>query len=184
LSLPGAGFCIRCGAQLDPGHRFCWRCGAPRYEAPGSEAHPERPPPSPGLQPFSSARAAEQAPNLGWIQVFYAAGAVFWLISLAQTSAVVAAPAGRAELSQQLKTTGIPAADLSLALVFYCATAILLALVAAGLHGLAFYGLRGRRRWGWAAAVLVAGLWSLVLVGIPFLYMLLKPSTRRVYGMD
>jgi biotin transporter BioY len=62
--------------------------------------------------------------------------------------------------------------------------ALLLAIVAAAIHGLAFYGLRGRKRWGWAAAVLVAGLWSLVLVGIPFLYVLLKRSTRRAYGLE
>jgi hypothetical protein len=126
----------------------------------------------------------EPAPNLGWVQFFYAAGAVFWLISLAQTAAVVLAPAGRAQLRQQLASTGVPAADLDLALAGYCAAAVLLALIAASLHGVAFYGLRAKRRWGWVAAVLVAGMWSLVLVGIPFLYVLLKRSTRRAYGIE
>jgi hypothetical protein len=184
LSLPGAGFCIRCGAQLDPGHRFCWRCGASRYEAPAGPEQPERAPPTPGTQPFAARPIAEGSPNLGWLQFFYAAGAVFWLISLAQTAAVVAAPAGRAQLWHQLASSGIPAADLTPALLVYCVSAVLLTIVAAAVHGLAFYGLRAQRRWGWAAAVLLAGLWSLVLVGIPFLYVLLKRSTRRAYGVD
>jgi hypothetical protein len=136
------------------------------------------------VQPFSTARAIEAGPNLAWVQIFYAAGAIFWLISLAQTAAVVAAPAGRAELTQQLSGTGIPRSEMAVALVVYCVGALLLAIVAAAIHGLAFYGLRGRKRWGWAAAVLVAGLWSLVLVGIPFLYVLLKRSTRRAYGLE
>jgi len=184
LSLPGAGYCIRCGAQLDPGHRFCWSCGSARYEAAPDQPAAGPAPPSPGTQPFAAAPATERPPSLGWLQFFFAAGAVFWLISLAQTAAVVAAPAGRAQLTQQLASAGVPATDLPFALAAYGLTAIFLGLVAATMHGVAFYGLRWRRRWGWVAAVLVAGLWSLVLVGIPFLYVLLKRSTRRAYGLD
>jgi hypothetical protein len=184
VNLPGAGFCIRCGAELDPGHRFCWRCGAARYEAPAAPEPPERAPPSPGTQPFAAAALPQRSPSLGWLQFFYAAGAVFWLVSLAQTAAVVANPDGRSQLSRQLAGSGIPAADLPSALIAYCVSALLLTIVAATVHGVAFYGLRAHRRWGWAAAVLLAGLWSIVLVGIPFLYVLLKPATRQAYGVD
>jgi biotin transporter BioY len=61
---------------------------------------------------------------------------------------------------------------------------LLVGLVIAALHAIAFYGLRDRKRWGWVAAVLVAGAWSLVLVGIPVLAILLRPSTRRAYGVS
>jgi hypothetical protein len=32
-------------------------------------------------------------------------------------------------------------------------------------------------------AVLVSALWSLALVGIPFLWLLLRSDTRRAFGM-
>ena len=184
MSLPGTGFCIRCGARLDPGHRFCWSCGATRYEAPSADESPERPPPAPGTPAFALQQRAEKPANLAWLQFFFAAGAVFWLIRLAQSAALVAAPAGRQQLSQQLTSSGVSRADLQYAVLASSASALLLAVIAAALHGVAFYGLRARRRWGWAAAVLVAGLWSLVLIGIPFLYVLLKRNTRRAYGLE
>jgi hypothetical protein len=184
VSLLGTGFCIRCGVRLDPGHRYCWSCGATRYEAPAGDEASQRPPPTPGVQPFALRERTQQPANLGWLHFFFAAGAVFWLIRLAQSAAVVAAPAGREQLAQQLSGSGVPAANLQLALVASSASALLVAIAAAALHGVAFYGLRARRRWGWAAAVIVAGLWSLVLIGIPFLYVLLKRNTRRVYGLD
>jgi hypothetical protein len=114
----------------------------------------------------------------------YAAGAVFALLILAQNAAIVAAPTGRAEVYRQLTAGGVAVDQQFGFFVAYAITFIALPVVAAGLHAIAFYGLRGRRRWGWAAAVLVAGLWSLLLIGIPFLHTLLKPSTRRAYGLD
>jgi hypothetical protein len=183
LSLPGAGYCIRCGAQLDPGHRFCWRCGAARYE-PQSDAPPGPAPPSPGTQPFATPRPLEREPVPAWFPFIYAAGAVFALLILAQNAAIVAAPTGRTQVYQQLTLGGVPANEQFSFFLAYAVTFIALPGIGAGLHAVAFYGLRGRRRWGWAAAVLVAGLWSLLLIGIPFLHTLLKPSTRRAYGLD
>jgi len=119
-----------------------------------------------------------------WFPFTYAAGAVFALLILAQNAAIVAAPTGRAQVYQQLSAGGVPAGQQYDFFVAYVITFLALPAVAAGLHALAFYGLRSRRRWGWAAAVLVAGVWSLLLVGIPFLHTLLKPSTRRAYGLD
>ena len=57
-------------------------------------------------------------------------------------------------------------------------------LVAAALHGSAFYGLRRFRRWGWIAAVVVASLWSLLIVGIPVLLRLLNRNVRQAFGVD
>jgi hypothetical protein len=57
-------------------------------------------------------------------------------------------------------------------------------LVAAGLHGAAFYGLRRFRRWGWIAAVVVAALWSLLIVGIPVLIRLVSRNVRQAFGVD
>ena len=57
-------------------------------------------------------------------------------------------------------------------------------LVAAALHGAAFYGLRQLRRWGWISAVVVASLWSLIIVGIPVLLKLVNPKVRQAFGID
>jgi hypothetical protein len=52
------------------------------------------------------------------------------------------------------------------------------------LHGIAYYGLKRLRVWGWIAAVIVAGAWSLVVVGIPVLVFLLRRQTRQAYGVS
>jgi hypothetical protein len=109
---------------------------------------------------------------------------VFALLILAQNAAIVAAPSGRVQVYQQLSLGGVPADQQFAFFMAYAVTFIALPAIGAALHAIAFYGLRGRRRWGWAAAVLVAGLWSVLLIGIPFLHTLLKPSTRRAYGLD
>jgi len=119
-----------------------------------------------------------------WFPFAYAAAAVLALLLVAQNAAIVSAPAGRAQVFQQLAAGGVPADEQYGFFVAYAVTFIALPALAAALHAIAFYGLRGRRRWGWAAAVLVAGLWSLVVIGIPFLRTLLKPSTRRAYGLE
>jgi hypothetical protein len=105
------------------------------------------------------------------------------LISLAQLGGFLAAGKGRAQLLASLIKGGYSASDAASVLWIYAAVMVGLTLVAAGLHAAAFYGLRARRRWGWLAAVTVAGAWSLVLVGIPVLAVLLRPSTRRAYGV-
>ena len=63
------------------------------------------------------------------------------------------------------------------ALVFFFVVA------AACLHATAYFGLRKHRPWGWIAAVIVAAAWSLILLGIPVLYVLVRTSTRRAYGI-
>jgi hypothetical protein len=136
------------------------------------------------MQPFPVPRALEREPVPNWFPFVYAAGAIFALLILAQNAAIVSAPAGRAQVYQQLTVSGVPANEQFGFFVVYAVTFIALPAIGAGLHAIAFYGLRGHRRWGWAAAVLVAGLWSLLLIGIPFLHTLLKPSTRRAYGLD
>ena len=184
-SPPGAGYCIACGERLDPGHRFCPACGAARWlpeppAPPGGQA----PPPGPGTPARHPAPAARPdstpVPGLAWL---YGAGAVVWLVSLAQLAGFLTASRGRAQLLDSLVKGGYSASDAAGVLWIYAAIMIALTVVAAGLHAVAFYGLRARRRWGWLAAVTVAGVWSLVLIGIPILAVLLRASTRRAYGV-
>jgi hypothetical protein len=184
---PGTGYCIACGERLEPGHRYCWACGAERWlpEAPSAPGD-QRPPPSPGTParlPAAAVRAQSEltpVPGLAWL---YGAGAVVWLITLAQLGGFLAAGKGRAQLIEQLVKGGYSTADAGTVLWVYAAVMITVTLGAAGLHAMAFYGLRARRRWGWLAAVTVAGAWSLLVVGIPVLAVLLRPSTRRAYGV-
>jgi len=133
------------------------------------------PRPPPGAQPEST-----PVPGLAWL---YGAGAVVWLISLAQLGGFLAAGKGRAQLLEQLVKGGYSTSDAGTLLWVYATVMIAVTVGAAGLHAMAFYGLRARRRWGWLAAVTVAGAWSLLLVGIPVLAVLLRPSTRRAYGV-
>lgn len=184
---PGAGYCISCGERLDPGHRFCPACGSARWMPEATPPAPgELPPPGPGTPariPPPTARRPPEAtpvPGLAWL---YGAGAVVWLLSLAQLGGFLAASKGRAQLVDSLVKSGYSASDAAGLLWLYAVLMVALALVAAGLHATAFYGLRAGRRWGWLAAVTVAGAWSLVLVGIPVLAVLLRPSTRRAYGV-
>jgi hypothetical protein len=61
---------------------------------------------------------------------------------------------------------------------------VLIALVPAVLHGLAFYGLMGLRRGGWILAFLLSIGWSLVLVGIPFAILLWRRDSRAAFGLS
>jgi hypothetical protein len=170
-------FCIQCGQRLESAHRFCPGCGSPRWSPP-PQSEPGLPPvpaaPPPAAVPAQPPRA------LPWI---FAAGAILALVSAAQAAAVLASGAGRAQLAQQLASGGMSPVNDRLVVAF-AGGQLLFYVLAAGLHALAYYGLRSRRRWGWLAALLLAGLWSLVLIGIPLLYVLLRPSTRRAYGID
>lgn len=188
----GAGFCIMCGAQLESAHRFCWSCGAPRWapEADDGGRHaaadaptPSRPPPGPGT-PANRPAAAQQNADLGLMPWFFAAGALFFLFYATQPLAELVAPAGRAQLMQNLAKQGISAADQPWMAALGGSLALALCLVGAALHATAFYGLRRVRRWGWLAAVVIAGFWSLLVVGIPVLRRLLSPPVRQAYGVD
>jgi hypothetical protein len=122
------------------------------------------------------------SPLLRWLPFLFAAGAIFWLVNLTQTAALAASPVGRGQLEQTLVNTGLTQ-NASAFLVIYFAAVFMFEATAAGLHGAAFYGLRGRRWWGWVIAVIVAGGWSLVLIGIPVFVFLLQRQTRKAYGI-
>ena len=131
-----------------------------------------------------AARAAEPppAPNLRWLPFVFAAGAVFWLIELVQFAAVVAAPAGREQLQDALRQAGLKG-DITTLLVLDAAIIFFIEACAAALHSAAYFGLKARKPWGWVTAVVVAAMWSVVLVGIPILVLLLRRTTRLAYGI-
>ena len=124
------------------------------------------------------------APNpvLRWLPYLFAAGAIFWLVNVTQTAALAASPVGRGQLEQTLVNTGLTK-NASAFLVIYFAAVFTFEVTAGGLHGAAFYGLRGKKWWGWLIAVIVAGAWSLVLIGIPVFVFLLQRQTRKAYGV-
>jgi hypothetical protein len=142
-----------------------------------------RPPPGAGSQSFEPTPPKPASPaGLRWLPFIFGAGAIFWLVQLAQFAAVIAAPAGRDQLHQALVQAGVKG-DLSTLIVVDAALVFFFVTAAACLHATAYFGLRARRPWGWIAALIVAAAWSLILVGIPVLYLLLKSSTRRTYGI-
>jgi hypothetical protein len=120
--------------------------------------------------------------SLRRLPYLYAAGAVFWLIELTQLFAVLAAPAGRQQLEQALANAGF-GANAGTLLAVEAALIVFFELSAAALHAAAYYGLRRYRAWGWVSAVIAAGAWSLVLVGIPVFVFLLRRQTRAAYGV-
>jgi len=130
----------------------------------------------------SSPPTAAPRPVYRWLPYLFAAGAIFWLVNLAQTGALAASPVGRGQLEQTLVNTGLTQ-NASALLAIYFVTVLMFEATLAGLHGAAFYGLRGMRWWGWVVAVIVAGAWSLVLIGIPVFVFLLQRGTRQAYGV-
>jgi hypothetical protein len=140
-----------------------------------------RPPPGAGTQPFEPSLPKPPPPaGLRWLPFIFGAGAIFWLVQLAQFAAVVAAPVGRDELHQALVQAGLKG-DLSTWIVIEATLVFFFVGAAACLHATAYFGLRARKPWGWIAALIVAAAWSLILVGIPVLYVLIKSSTRHAY---
>ncbi len=117
---------------------------------------------------------------LPWL---YAAGAVFWLIVLTQFAAFLIAPAGREQLRQAVIDRGYTS-NADAILLVDAAIIVAIELFAAILHGVAYYGLRAYRAWGWVVAVVVSVAWSLVLVGIPILLFLLRRPVRQSYGIS
>jgi hypothetical protein len=166
-------FCIECGARLDAGDRFCARCGTARWTPPAPVAAPAGDAPAVGGGSVS----------LGLLPWAYACGAVLALIWATQSLAMFLAPAGRAQLLQQITNQQVPESNRMGLLVFWGAFSVGLPLAAAVLHAISFYGLRRTARWGWLAAVILAGLWSAVLVGIPILRRLLSAEVRRSFGV-
>jgi hypothetical protein len=134
-------------------------------------------------------RDAKQPPQTApagfvrWLPYLFAAGAIYWLVRLAQDAAQAAAPVYRSQLGQTLVKAGVTH-DLTQVLIVYFAIILLFEITAAALHGTAYYGLKWQRSWGWIVAVVVAGAWSLIIVGIPILVFLLLRKTREAYGIQ
>jgi hypothetical protein len=117
------------------------------------------------------------------IAVLSAAAAVLFLVLLAQTAALIINPSGRASINQVLAQAGASPAERPSLLVVYEFMLILISLVPAVLHGVAFYGLMGLRRGGWVVAFLLACAWSFLLIGIPFAVVLWRRDTRAAFGL-
>jgi hypothetical protein len=117
-----------------------------------------------------------------WLPYLFAAGAIFWLVQLTQAAALAAAPAGRSQLEETLLRAGV-AHDVTPVLVAYLAIVLGFEATAAALHGIAYYGLKSMRPWGWIVGVVVSGAWSLVIVGIPVFVFLIRRKTREAYGI-
>jgi hypothetical protein len=180
-------YCIQCGTRLETGHRFCWSCGAARWTPEPRRTAGERPPPTPGTSVFGGRpvpRAEAPNPGLGLLPWLYAAGAVIILLEGTSSAARLLAPGGRAEMAADMARQGIPAAMQGDVFTMSLAILVGATLVGAALHGAAFHGLRRSRRWGWIAAVIVAALWSLLIVGIPVLVRLVGRDVRRAFGVD
>ena len=188
-------FFIQCGARLRVEDGFCSLCGTARWTpsepvgsggpaGPAGQAGPPgpaEPHPAPVQPPVPEAAAVPV--SLGLLPWAYACGAVLALIWATQSLAMFLNPAGRAQLLQQITNQNVPDSSRPGLLVFWGAFSVGVPLAAAALHAISFYGLRRTARWGWLAAVIVAGLWSVILVGIPILRRLLSLEVRRTFGV-
>lgn len=123
------------------------------------------------------------SPIFRWLPYLFGAGAVLWLIEMTQFAAWLAAPVGRDQFRQTLASGGVTQ-DFVTILAVYAAIILTFEGTAVAAHAAAYYGLRRMRAWGWIAAVIVAGGWSLVLIGIPLLVFLLQRPTRQAYGIS
>ncbi len=113
------------------------------------------------------------------VAIVSAVSSVMWLILLSEIAAFILNPHGRAELNRSLAQAGVSETSRTTLLVVY---AVILAVPAA-LHAVAFYGLIALRKAGWVVAFVLAILWSCVIIGIPFVYLLWKRDNRQVYGI-
>ena len=188
MSAEASRYCIQCGVELEPAHRFCWNCGTPRWSPPADAAPAAAPaPPSRPAAPAPSSRPAARtgAPvSLGPLPWIYAGGAVFFLVWATQALALFVSSVGRSQLLAEMGRQGVPRAAQPSVLVAYGVLIVGGAVLAAALHAAAFYGLRRRRRWGWLSAVVVAGLWSLLIIGVPVLLRLIDRRVRQTFGVD
>src|SRR5712664_4786121 len=95
---------------------------------------PNRPPPAAGSQTFEPTPpkppSTAQPAGLRWLPFVFGAGAVFWLVQLAQFAAIIAAPAGRDQLHQALVQSGVKG-DLSTLIVVEAVLVFFFVIVAA-----------------------------------------------------
>ena len=118
------------------------------------------------------------------IAVASAAAAVMFLVLLAQAAAVILNPNGRDTINQAIVQAGVAPGDRAGVLLVYEVALVVVFLLPAILHGLAYYGLRAARRSGWLLAFVLAVGWSLLLIGIPFAYLLWRRDTREAFGVS
>ena len=104
------------------------------------------------------------------------------MVELTQSAAMVAAPIGRDQLYEAVVKAGVTR-NTTAVLALYLVIIFVIEVAAAVLHGMAYYGLKRLRAWGWIAAVIVSAAWSFVLVGIPVLVFLRRRQTRQAYGI-
>ena len=204
-------YCIECGSRLRPEDRFCAACGTARWvpevppaaptdgevgdqpvspdvppgmqgSQPGSAppAPPPRPTSSPQTPPLTAEEIEATVRLIPWI---YAVGAVLSALWATYSLAQVVASKGREQMLQAIASEHLSANEQTLVLGMQIAFSVGLPVLLLVGHGLAYYGLRARARWGWLAAVIMAGLWSIVIAGIPVLVRLLRRDVREVYGV-
>lgn len=182
-------YCIECGTRLRAEDRFCSVCGTGRWLPPAAPPVPTAPardaaPSAPaGPAPSRSVPPEDVEATVRVIPWIYAAGAILSALWLTSSLAFAVAPKGRSQLMQDITSTHVAASEASLVLALRIAFSVGIPAVLLVGHGLAYYGLRARARWGWLSAVIIAGLWSIVLAGIPVLVRLLRREVREAYGV-
>lgn len=182
---PDLPFCIECGARLDPGARMCSRCGTERWSPGPSARRPvsnRQPVPSrPEPRALTNAEVQATVASIPWIYAvgaFLSAGVLAWVLAEGITSG------GRANWNSLLAQAGIPASQFAESRAELTVISGILLLLLAAAHAASYQGLRAKKRWGWMLGVVLAALWSLVLVGIPVLVKLVQRQVRAAYGVS
>ena len=118
------------------------------------------------------------------VRFLSAVGAIFLLITLARTATFLAAPHGREQLLAQIAAAGVPKGTENDVLLVYGILIVLIEAALVAAHGLAYYTIPSRRLVAWATALVLAQLWSFLLVGIPITIALVRPDIRRQFGLE
>ncbi|MGH7910204.1 MAG: zinc ribbon domain-containing protein [Candidatus Dormibacteraceae bacterium] len=179
-SPPELPFCIECGARLAAGARLCPTCGTERWTpgAPGRPAPDAEKPLSPRAdRQLAPADIEATVASVPWI---YAFGAVLNVALLAWALAEGTTTGGQANWDSFLTQARVPISARTGLVVSLC---IVFLLSAAG-HAIAFHGLRAKKRWGWIVGIVLATLWSIVIMGIPVLVRLAQRQVRAAYGVS
>jgi hypothetical protein len=146
----------------------------------------ERWEPSPSAPPASANGGVSPGVLLATIGPrpwLYIVGAVLAFISATLSLASLVGPHGRAQVIEDLIGQGFPIRNQGAMVAIVAMVRVAAPLLGGVLHAVAFHGLRRSRRWGWVAAVVVAAAWSVLLVGIPILFLLLRRDVRNTFGL-